>query len=134
MSAKYLDYSGLKKVIDWAKGNFVNFEDATIPLSKYGDPADIDSRKGIGLLGWIRFFNGRNQIYIGRQASGSGFTIIDEDNGGYEFVNHGIKNRTSTYQSNTKVYSTDGGIYDLNQKLDANSKITENDINSLFNS
>lgn len=97
-------------------------------------PADIDSRKGIGLLGWIRFFNGRNQIYIGRQASGSGFTIIDEDNGGYEFVNHGIKNRTSTYQSNTKVYSTDGGIYDLNQKLDANSKITENDINSLFNS
>lgn len=35
MSAKYLDYSGLKKVIDWAKGNFVNFEDTTIPLSKY---------------------------------------------------------------------------------------------------
>lgn len=40
-----------------------------------------------------------------------------------------LKNATGT-----DCFTADGKTYDLNQKLDANSKITENDINDLFNS
>lgn len=36
MNTKFLDYSGLKKVIDWAKSNFVSYNSGSSVLSSGG--------------------------------------------------------------------------------------------------
>lgn len=116
---KYLDYTGLKKVIDWAKGSFVRYSDDYLTYGK----KTIDSLKMTDAHNVTTYFNfngfgtynNRNQRYEAHcdyfQLSGLGFTNLQ--NSGKILVCYSDSLKPSIKITPDLIKISDKGQYDV---------------------
>ena len=124
--SKYLDLTGLKKIIDWAKSNFVYYKEDSDGkyLCQNGNIINQITLKddvSTYLPGGYRGIS--TTIYQG---------LIQFSNDASNYIQINYDGITQQNGLSTECFTRDGNYYDLTKKLDTDATITEEEINNLF--